>query len=261
MKTVGVDLAAEPARTAMAVLQWDAGIAVLTDLQVGVGDDAIVAAARDATRIGIDSPFGWPDAFVDFVARHHAGHPPAVELATKDHRRPLTKRHTDLVVADRTGLMPLSVSADLIAHVALRCAGLLGQLAAAGVDVGRVNGTTVEVYPAAGCKLWGLPHKNKKDPTVRADAVAALRNAAPWLDLTKYSNLLTSHHDAFDAVVAALLARAVAIGATFPPDGAEHAVAEREGWVHVPTVPLSALTHIVVANSSSSAVTRSGLPS
>ena len=260
MKTVGVDLAAEPARTAMAILHWDSGIAVLADLQVGVGDDAIVTAAAGARRIGIDSPFGWPDTFVDFVARHHAGHPPLVELATKDQRRPLTKRRTDLVVARRTGLMPLSVSADLIAHVALRCAGVLGQLGAAGVDVGRVNGTTVEVYPAAACKFWGLPYRNKKDPAVLDEAVAALRTAAPWLDLGAHTATLTTHHDAFDAVIAALLARAVALGATFPPDDDERAVAEREGWVHVPTVPLSALVQTAAANSSSNAATRSGLP-
>ena len=233
---------------------------MLTDLRVGVGDEAIVAAAVGAQRIGIDSPFGWPDAFVDFVARHHAGHPPAVELATRDQRRPLTKRCTDLAVQRRTGLMPLSVSADLIAHVALRCAGLLGQLAAVGVDVGRVDGTTVEVYPAAGCKVWGLPYRNKKDLAVLGEAVAALRIAAPWLDLEPHETIIATHHDAFDAVIAALLARAAALGATFTPDDAERAVAQREGWVHVPTLELSALIHTAAANSSSSAVTRSGLP-
>ena len=75
-----------------------------------------------------------------------------------------------------------------------------------------------------------------------------------------HETIIATHHDAFDAVIAALLARAAALGATFPPDDAERAVAQREGWVHVPTVELSALIHTAVTNSSSSAATRSGLP-
>ncbi|WP_068273129.1 DUF429 domain-containing protein [Aldersonia kunmingensis] len=235
--TVGVDLAAEPARTALAVIEWSASSARLTDVRVNVSDADIVACAAGAARVGIDSPFGWPDAFVDFVTAHHRGDPPAVSLQTREQRRPLTKRHTDLVVAKRTGLMPLSVSADLIGHVALRCAGLLEQLAV----TNRADGWAVEVYPVAGLKLWGLPFRGKSTAVGLTGMVAALREAAPWLDLGSFVELVTEQHDAFDAVIAALLARAVECGATYGPEPDELAVARREGWVHVPSGSLAAL--------------------
>ncbi|MCX5045244.1 DUF429 domain-containing protein [Aldersonia sp. NBC_00410] len=235
--TIGVDLAAEPARTALAVLEWRPNGALVTNVRLGVSDAAITDAAKGAGRIGIDSPFGWPDAFVEFVAAHHEGHPPTVELQTREQRRPLTKRRTDLVVAQRTGIMPLSVSADLIAHVALRCAGLLARLDV----VDRVDGRAVEVYPAAALKVWRLPFRGKSTTTGLTAMIDGLRAAAPWLDLGAFREQVSTQHDAFDAVVAALLARAVAIGATYLPDEAERAVAVREGWVHVPRNPLSAL--------------------
>lgn len=213
-RTVGVDLAAEPARTALAVVEWSADCVRVVDVRMNIGDDDIAAAAAGARRVGIDSPFGWPDAFVDFVTAHHRGDPPAVSLQTREERRPLTKRHTDLVVAQRTGLMPLSVSADLIAHVALRCAGLLQKLEV----VDRAAGWAVEVYPAAGLKVWGLPHSGKTTPEGFDRMVRALREAAPWLDLGDFAALVSTQHDAFDAVIAALLARAVERGATYRPD-------------------------------------------
>ena len=59
-------------------------------------------------------------------------------------------RRTDAVVHDKLRLVPLSVSADRIAHVALRCAVLLAKLDAAGKPVDRTGaGTVLEVYPAA----------------------------------------------------------------------------------------------------------------
>ena len=64
-------------------------------------------------------------------------------------------RRTDTVVHDKLRLMPLSVSADRIAHVALRCAVLLAKLDAAGRPVDRSGGgTVVEVYPAASLLGW-----------------------------------------------------------------------------------------------------------
>jgi len=73
VRVVGVDLAAEPDRTAVAVLGWGDGKAVVQDLLVGADDEALLAALADADKAGIDAPFGWPDAFIAFLAAHQAG--------------------------------------------------------------------------------------------------------------------------------------------------------------------------------------------
>jgi hypothetical protein len=67
------------------------------------------------------------------------------------------------VVREQAGLVPLSVSADRIAHVALRCAVLLAELDASGRPVDRSgSGHVVEVYPAASLRRWGLDHPGYK---------------------------------------------------------------------------------------------------
>ncbi|MFD1811829.1 DUF429 domain-containing protein [Rhodococcus gannanensis] len=239
MRTVGVDLAAEPVRTAIAVVEWESGAARLVDVRLGVTDADIVGAVTPGDRVGIDAPFGWPDAFVDFVTGHHRGDPVQADLETRAGRQPLVRRRTDLFVHRETGLVPLSVSADLLAHVALRCAGLLGKLAAAGVDVGRVSGAVVESYPAAALKGWGLPcrgYKGTANRAVLAEAVSAFEAAAPGFHLGRHRDLCAESDHAFDAVVAAVIARAADLGRTRLPDGYDLGAAEREGWIHLPTV-------------------------
>jgi predicted nuclease with RNAse H fold len=56
VRVVGVDLAAEPARTAVAVLGWDNGKAVVEDLRVGADDEAVLTALAAADKAGIDAP-------------------------------------------------------------------------------------------------------------------------------------------------------------------------------------------------------------
>jgi hypothetical protein len=66
-------------------------------------------------------------------------------------------RRTDVFVHEQLGLTPLSVSADRIAHVALRCAVLLTKLPAARGPMDRSgSGPVAEVYPAASLRGWGL---------------------------------------------------------------------------------------------------------
>jgi hypothetical protein len=183
MRTVGVDLAAEPKKTALAVVDWSDGVARVESVRLGAGNDAVTEAVLACDKAGIDAPFGWPDAFVRMVSDHHAGGRPATSgLANRDGRRPLTKRRTDLVVQAATGISPLSVSADLIAHVALRCAGLLAELGDLGVDVGRVDGRVVEAYPAAALRIWGLTsrgYKSAQNRVTLGGLVDTLLAAAP----------------------------------------------------------------------------------
>jgi predicted nuclease with RNAse H fold len=244
MLTVGVDLAAEPVRTALAVVAWDSGKAVVTELVRGADDDAILAALADAGKAGIDCPLGWPETFVAFLAAHQAGRVTApAGLTGQQWRRRLAWRLTDEAVRGRTGLIPLSVAADRIGHAAMRCAGLLAALAGQGQPVDRRGaGVVVEVYPAASLKCWGLPFRGFKQPrnTQPLEAlVDDLLAVAPWLDLGSYEGLCRASHDAADAVIAALTVRAAARGLVIRPDERQETAARTEGWIALPTTPLS----------------------
>ncbi|MCR5977968.1 DUF429 domain-containing protein [Gordonia jinghuaiqii] len=241
MRTVGVDLSASPDKTAVAVVDWHHERAALVDLVVGADDSTIRRLVDGATRIGIDSPFGWPDEFVEFVVAHHRNElPPGRRLDDIGNRRPLALRRTDLRVAEAGLGRPLSVSADQIAHVAFRCAGLLADL---GVD-DRVGGWAVEAYPAGALKRWGLVSRGYKRAANRAVLAAlgeSLQAAAPWLSLGGHAATTARDDDAFDAVITALIARAASLGRTTLPARADRAVAEAEGWIHVPDCDLGDL--------------------
>jgi predicted nuclease with RNAse H fold len=244
--TVGVDLAAEPDQTGVAVLVWTAGGARVDSLRVGVDDDGILAASRDADKVGLDCPIGWPEAFIDFVVAHRGGHVTVPDATPgKVWRHPLANRMTDDVVHDRFGLVPLSVSADRIARPAMRAAGLLASLAADDRPVDRTgSGLVVEVYPAASLKQWGLSHRGYKGrlhaPEL-AEMADDLLNRISWLDVGEHRALFATSDHAFDAVVAALTARAAAIGQTHEPSPAQATVARYEGWIAVPSGPLELL--------------------
>jgi predicted nuclease with RNAse H fold len=244
--TVGVDLAAEPERTAVARIEWSSGRARICDVACGADDGMIVAAITEAQKAGIDCPLGWPDDFVAFVAAHRAGQVTVPgDVTGREWRRQLTMRLTDRIVHAETGLTPLSVSADRIGHVAMRCAGLLAQLARDGQAVDRCgSGTVVEVYPAASLKRWGLPYHGYKRPgdtQTLGHLVDQLLAAAPWLEGGGTESLCRRSHDATDAVVAALTARAASQNLTSPPTARQEPAARTEGWIAVPTAPLNQL--------------------
>ena len=246
MLTVGVDLAAEAVNTAVARVGWDGGGAELRGLVVGADDALLAGQIAAADKAGIDCPLGWPDDFVDFVTRHRAGAVPApAGEAGKDWRRRLANRRTDLATREVVGLVPLSVAADRIGMAAMRCAGLLGRLAVDGHPVDRSGaGVVVEVYPAAALKHWQLPYRGYKGPAnaaVRDDLVDRLLDAAPWLRLGPYEPDCRRSDHALDAVVAALSARAAALGRATRPDPTQAAAAGTEGWIALPTGPLAAL--------------------
>lgn len=246
MRVAGVDLAAEAAGTALAVLRVEQGSVALESLCLGVDDETIVRATRDVSLIGIDCAFGWPVDFVDFVARHAAGG----ELSGSDAgdlawRRRLAHRETDRVVTERTGARPLSVATDRLGMTALRCAVLLDRLAGDGRVVDRSGehpSAVAEVYPAMALRVWGLTRPGYKQATdARAALIADLRRAAPWLELGDHEPLMHASADALDAVLAALVALAHARGASIRPTAAQLHKARVEGWISIPTVGLSEL--------------------
>ncbi len=247
MLTAGVDLATEPARTALALVAWDGGSARVSGLALGVDDDAIVVAAKGASKLGVDCPLGWPDEFVSFVARHQDGGPPPLGPAPDGSPwwRRLAYRETDRAVVQAIGLHPLSVSTDRIGLTAMRAAGLLARLADGSEVVDRSGrGLVVEVYPAASLRVWGLPsrgYKGRDGRPLREQMLAALQQRAPWLHLGGHEALLVRSADCLDALVAALAARAAASGRAAAPAAGQLEAARREGWIAWPTCPLEEL--------------------
>lgn len=238
MDFVGVDLAAQPRRTGLAVLREADGSVVVEVARSGAEDDDLLAVIPGSAKTGVDVPLGWPDRFVDLVTAHAAGTLCPPDSTGDAWRRDLAMRATDLSVHQRTGLTPLSVSTDRIAHPALRWAGIEARLRASGLDVSRDgSGTICEVYPAAALRAWSLPHrgyKGTKNAAPRSELVAALSRTIPALDWNGHRELCTADDDALDAVLAALIAREVAQGRAEPPPQELREVARREGWIWVP---------------------------
>lgn len=240
MLTVGVDLAAEAAATAIAIVRWSPGRAVVTSVQVGANDEAIIDAIGGSAKVGIDCPLGWPNPFVDFITAHRYGHVDALgDQPGLERRRPLAYRTTDIATAKLVGRWPLSVSSDRIARTAMRAAVLLAKLAAQDRPVDRSGaGVVVEVYPAASLRVWGLTHRDRRrktDVNRLSATVDRLTTAAPWLDLCSFGPLCRASDHALDSVLAALTARAAFLELTNRPTVEQLPVAQTEGWIAVPT--------------------------
>ncbi|GAB5079951.1 DUF429 domain-containing protein [Arthrobacter sp. AD-310] len=253
MRTLGVDLAAAAKKTAVAVLEWDEdspghGSARLVHAALGVEDQDIVDLFGGSDMTGVDCPVGWPDALVPFLTGHakfDAG--PVLEHDGIAGRRLLAYRDTDRFCTARTGLIPLSVSADRLAHPAMRCAVIQAKIAGLhGPQPRDGSGRLAEVCPAASLKIWGLGGRGYKGSGA-AEAqrlgvlLGSLRAQAPWLDLAGHEDALARSDDLFDAVVASLTARAVARRRTLLPDDAHAAAARSEGWIHLPASGLDGL--------------------
>jgi predicted nuclease with RNAse H fold len=249
MRTLGIDLAAAPARTAGCAITWLDGSARGEVYSPPLDDDELLRLMRRADRVGIDSPLGWPVGFVQAVAAHRDGGAWPGRGATDPvaYRRRLVYRRTDEIIA-ATGTRPLSVSTDRIGVVALRCALLIDAFEPPTTAPDRSGaGAVAEVYPAAAMRRWGLAAAGYKAERARAAPalaalVDALRSGAPWLELSAeaWEHCRRSDH-VFDAVVAALVTRAVALGLTAGPGAEDRAIAAVEGWIHVPTHDLEHL--------------------
>ncbi|HEV2068473.1 MAG TPA: DUF429 domain-containing protein [Acidimicrobiales bacterium] len=235
--TVGVDLAASPTNTAACSVRWLAGHMVVERAENTVEDANFIELLRqlpDGGRLGLDCPLGWPVDVVAAVVAHHGGEPWPMRRGGGD-RGPPRWRATDRWLQERNGHWPLSVSTDRLGVTALRCAYLLDQWEAVGGTVDRrgLEGPVLEVYPAAARRAWGLS---------RVRSVEELEHCLPMhFEQPAIRDLCTANEHCFDALVAALVARAAALGRTSRPPAGALAVAAVEGWIHVPTCPLDEL--------------------
>lgn len=238
MRSLGIDLASQAATTAACVIDWGSGRGDVRWIRTGLDDIALLNLVREATVSGIDAPFGWPLPFTDFVARHEAGNPRTpIERWTPEWRDRLRFRQTDVHVKTILERWPLSVSSDLIAIVAYRCAGLLDQL---GVTDRSGEGSVVEVYPALALARWGLPSRGYKGPggdAIRSKLLETVQRTCPALAFGDSEMALCRRSDhALDALIAALVARAAFLHLTDTPSFEQRTAARTEGWIVVPRI-------------------------
>lgn len=236
MLTAGVDLAAEPKGTALAIIEWKKTEANLVDLQLGVNDEAIVEAAGVVEKLGIDCALGWPIEFLEFLNNHANLDNTKFPDGGMDWRRRASFRESDRHVREVTGKWPLSVSTDRLGLTAMRCAGLQGRIQQAGIPIDRSgSGKIVEIYPGASLRLWGFDTTGYRAiPEAREELLRSIENQAPWLKLDSYQDMMISSTDAFDAVIASLATRSAALGKYFKPSNNVLEVAKIEGWIALP---------------------------
>ena len=269
IRTLGVDLAAQDARTATCMVEWHPGQAMVDAPLLGRPLAAVADDMRRAQWTGIDAPFGWPDTFMTAMSAVGAGERWPDAPASQLRHRHTDRAVHDLVLANAgVSLWPLSVSSDRIATCAWRCMHLLTmyfddtgyELDRIGVPhAGGADGSpsvvphgrliarrgVVEVYPAGALAMWGLPHRGYKSRSqaTAANARAAretildtlCEHAAGWLIIPgEVRDLLVASDDALDALLCALVAYAAAAAKTFAPAYEHRGEAAREGWIHLP---------------------------
>lgn len=236
--TAGIDLSASPKTTAICRLVWT-GTSATAEFESAPGtDDRIAETIARAERTGIDAPFGWPQPFVSAIAAHAKGRRwPGRGKSPEDFRRSLRLRRTDEVVVE-SGITPLSVSTEKLGVTAMRCVLALDAADQAGATIDRsgVTGSVCEVYPAGALHAWRINRKGYKqaeNPEARRRILRSLRTRFPGLEVDGREAVATDH--ALDALLCALVARAVLDGATNAPKAsADLELAQIEGWIHLP---------------------------
>jgi predicted nuclease with RNAse H fold len=248
MRTAGLDLSASKERTAAVSIVWHRDGATVAEPALALGDEELVRRLAAADWIGIDAPFGWPAGMVEAVSDYAAtGRWSGLEKDSFRWRR--TEVFAREAVLAETGkkIWPLSVSADRLGLTARRTAQLREHaFESSGVRFDRAGADRVaEVYPAGALHLWGIErgaYKSSQDPGrreaetgARAELIAGLEAKAPWLGWAPDAReACIESDDALDALLAALIARAVALELAFPPPAEDLELARQEGWIHLP---------------------------
>ena len=248
MRTAGLDLSASKERTAAVEITWHRDGATVAAPALGLGDEELVRRLAAADWIGIDAPFGWPAGMVEAVSGYAtSGRWSGLEKdAFRWRRTEVLARETVLAETGKK-IWPLSVSADRLGLTARRTAQLREHaFESSGARFDRAGADRVaEVYPAGALHLWGIErgaYKSSQDPgrreaetSARAELVAGLEAKVPWLGWAPEArDACIKSDDALDALLAAMIVRAVALDLTFLPSPEDLELARQEGWIHLP---------------------------
>jgi predicted nuclease with RNAse H fold len=243
LKVVGIDWAVKAEGRAAVVLECRDGVMSVSSTLKPVTDDRVRKLVKSADVAAIDTPFGWPARFSEFVAQWHAkdnGLPPPSSL---DFRL----RFTDAFVQNTLGgKWPLSVSSDRIASsarewcVVSEHGGIRPRVDVVGHGP---SPAVIEVYPAASLRVWCSDTATYKErDAVRSRLLSELEQVLPF----GFSNpadraavvATGDDSDRFDALVAALTGAAYSGYLTSwdvaRPAPEVHTVVKREGWIFFP---------------------------
>jgi len=237
MRTAGIDLSSQDKKTALCVISWVGGLGSVQALQLGVSDLDIIRTVSEVDKAGIDVPLGWPRQFVQALELHgrQGGWPTDyIHANTEAYRYRRTDLHTWHTIG---GAPPLSVSTDRIGITAMRAAALLSRLRPRVALDG--SGVVVEVYPAAALRIWGFSssrYKTLENAETRGALVGKFLATAGWMRMSReHMALCQDSDDAFDAVVAACVARCAERGLVRSIPEKEVQAAKREGWIALPS--------------------------
>jgi predicted nuclease with RNAse H fold len=239
----------------MCSLTWGERLDVT--VAVGVDDGLILECLMHAEGVtgafrhvvAIDAPFGWPRKFSEGLNAWVAGEEWA-SVYSEDSAE-LRLRQCDRFLTSQVGAgkgrppQPLSSSADKLGATTMRCVSLLSRwMRATQPRPGCVHAPglpVVECYPAAALWLWNVDrtgYKRGKDAgSHRRRIVDEIANALN-LTLTGDTAQLSESDHVLDAFVAALVARAVALGLVHRR---EELVDPHEGWIELPACNLDDL--------------------
>lgn len=255
MRTLGIDLASQPAQTAVVGVDWPEDgppqLVPITETSAnGLDDSGLIDVLQSGEwgRIAIDVPLGWPRTLLELLARWRDGRPINLPADERRGRSRTLFRETDLAVWDQTGLRPIPVGVESLAWVARRSFHLLSQ-AGLHADHAGLRSHVLETYPKAALSRWpDMPAESTKSgpdsPAVR-DRVLQTLTAELRLEIASPDRALlvaagSDHH--FDALICALVARAAMLAKTTRPtsDQVEAARAEA-GFTFPPRAPHSAI--------------------
>lgn len=262
-RTFGVDMSTSPASTGLVQLTWHEGGRAKVHEVARPKRSAIVELIRGSLSNewwAVDVPFGWPHDFRDWLQSHGRGPAPEVGDIDGPNWSRLARRHTDRHVHAFNGTpgAGFSVSFDKLGATAAAWSSVESALAAgdppilidrSGVynDSPREHAGVLETWPSAAwrafCDNSELEFSNpaKMTPTEFRSVLEGVVELTPG-HLCMSTSETGAHYR--DALVCALVARARSLGGTELPSADLAEIAESEGWVHLPTVGLSALNGV-----------------
>src|SRR2546423_3799461 len=234
MRTVGIDLSADRAKTAVSIVEWRDGEAVISRSLLKCTDDELLdqlSDLRPGDHAGVDTPFGWPAEFVRAVGAHVGGAawPGRGQDSERYRKEHLRYRLTDRLARDQLHPLspPLPAPFDRIGAMVARWAHLENELNNRGHHIDRAGeGQVCEVYPKASRYRWGLLNGQR--------SMDELLSVATWLHCDPSTRRDYENEHAFDALVCSLTVRAAALGLTVRPGPTELDAAWVEGWIHIP---------------------------
>ena len=196
--------------------------------------------------VGVDSPLGWPRAFVEAVHAHQSLEP----WPGGTDRSMLTHRDTDRAIRRLGARAALSCrrTSWVLSPCGVRCCNSVGPESGANLphETAADDSRRILRPRSAAWAVVSARYEDRRDPvaarTVREQIVRQVgADVASWLDLTAVSDRCVQSDHVLDALVSGLVAVATAVGATHWPSPDERGAALVEGWIHVPSTALFAV--------------------